>query len=159
MHALHTLCAGTLSAVICCASPAMAEVKGPISLNINSVGTSEVLAWSWGASNAGSAHMGGGGGAGKANVQDISLTRYTDSQSVALLRAVATGQYFSEVEIKREGMRILLKDVLVTSYSVGGTASKKDLQTENITLNFAKVIYELDKGAPYCFDIAANTTC
>ncbi|WP_306522727.1 type VI secretion system tube protein Hcp [Rheinheimera sp.] len=159
MYALRSLYLGSLSAVLCCAGPALAEVKGPISLTINSVGTSEVLAWSWGASNSGSTHMGGGGGAGKANVQDISLTRYTDAQSVALLKAVATGQHFPEVEIKREGMRILLQDVLVTSYSVGGTTNKKEVQTENISLNFSKVTYELEKGEPYCFDIAANTQC
>lgn len=43
--------------------------------------SSPVLAWSWGASNSGTTHMGGGGGAGKANVQDLSLTRSTDAQS------------------------------------------------------------------------------
>ena len=34
----------------------------------------DVLAWSWGVSNSGSAHVGGGAGAGKANIQDLSLT-------------------------------------------------------------------------------------
>jgi len=147
------------AATLCVSLTAVAEVKGPISLTINNVGTSEILAWSWGASNSGSTQMGGGGGAGKANFQDISLTRYTDNQSVQLLKAVATGQHFPEVEIKREGMRILLHNVLVTSYSVGGSTSKKDIQTENISLNFSKVTYELEKGEPYCFDIAANTAC
>lgn len=147
------------AATLCVSLTAVAEVKGPISLTINGVGTSEILAWSWGASNSGSSHMGGGGGAGKANFQDISFTRYTDNQSVQLLKAVATGQHFPEVEIKREGMRILLHDVLVTSYSVGGSTSKKDIQTENLSLNFAKITYELEKGQPYCFDIAANSAC
>lgn len=160
MYPLRSFCTAALSAaLICTAAPALAQVKGPISLTINNVGTSEVLAWSWGASNSGTSHMGGGGGAGKVNMQDISLTRYTDAQSRALLDAVATGKHFPEVEIKREGMRILLQNVLVTSYSVGGVANQKELQTENVTFNFSKITYELGKGDPYCFDIAANTNC
>ncbi|MGZ4959716.1 MAG: type VI secretion system tube protein Hcp, partial [Methylomonas sp.] len=38
----------------------------------------DVLAWSWGVSNSGSAHVGGGAGAGKAHVQDLSFTKYID---------------------------------------------------------------------------------
>ncbi len=140
-------------------SNAVAQVTGPISLTISEVGTSEVLAWSWGASQSGSTHSGGGGGAGKANFQDISLSRYTDAQSSALLKAVATGKHFDEVELKRSGMRIVLHDVMLTSYSVGGSNNKKEQQNENISLNFAKITYELTKGDPYCFNIADNTSC
>jgi light-regulated signal transduction histidine kinase (bacteriophytochrome) len=39
----------------------------------------DVLSWSWGLSNAGSAHSGGGAGAGKANVHDLSFTKWVDS--------------------------------------------------------------------------------
>ena len=35
----------------------------------------DILAWSWGLSNSGTAHVGGGAGAGKVNVQDISVTK------------------------------------------------------------------------------------
>ncbi len=160
MHSIRKLLLGTLGiTVLCTGSTAMAEVKGPISLTIADVGTSEVLAWSWGASNSGSTHIGGGGGAGKANFQDISMTRYTDAQSAQLLQAVATGTHFSEVELKREGMRIVMHDVLLTSYSVGGSNSKKDMQTENITFNFTKITYQLSGSDPYCFNIATNTPC
>ena len=37
-----------------------------------------ILAWSWGVSNSGSAHLGGGAGSGKVNIQDLSLTKYID---------------------------------------------------------------------------------
>jgi type VI secretion system secreted protein Hcp len=39
----------------------------------------DVLSWSWGMSNAGSAHSGVGAGAGKANVQDLSFSKWVDS--------------------------------------------------------------------------------
>ena len=37
-----------------------------------------MLAWSWGVSQSGTMHIGTGGGAGKANVQDLSITKYVD---------------------------------------------------------------------------------
>jgi len=44
----------------------------------------DILAWSWGMSQPGSTHFGQGGGAGKVNVQDISLTKYVDAASATL---------------------------------------------------------------------------
>ena len=35
----------------------------------------DVVSWSWGLSNEGTFHSGSGGGAGKANFQDISITK------------------------------------------------------------------------------------
>ena len=50
-------------------------------------GEIDVLAWSWGhESQSGSMHVGGGGGAGKANIQDVSLTKYVDKASTNLIR-------------------------------------------------------------------------
>ncbi len=51
-----------------------------------------IIAWSWGASNTGNLHTGAGYAAGgKANIQDISITKYVDSCSNALLNACCTG--------------------------------------------------------------------
>ncbi len=47
----------------------------------------DVLSWSWGMSNSGSAHVGGGAGSGKVNVQDIQVTKYVDSSSPKLMLA------------------------------------------------------------------------
>jgi hypothetical protein len=45
----------------------------------------DVLAWSWGMSQSGTFHVGGGSGAGKVNVQDISITKYVDKASPILM--------------------------------------------------------------------------
>jgi type VI protein secretion system component Hcp len=50
----------------------------------------DVLAWSWGVSQSGTFHQGGGGGSGKASFQDISVTKYVDKASNGLLRACST---------------------------------------------------------------------
>jgi len=111
----------------------------------------DVLAWSWGISNSGTTHQGGGGGAGKANVQDLSFTKYTDASSHALLLASSNGQHYPKANlvVRKAGgkgapieyIKIEMEEVLVTSVSCGGSGGE-DRLTENVTLNFAKVKYE-----------------
>src|SRR4051812_15713662 len=106
----------------------------------------DVLAWSWGMSNSGSAHMGGGAGAGKANVQDVSFTKYIDKASPPLMLACCNGKHFSEAtlyvrkagEKPLEYLTLTLTEVMVTAVSTGGSGGE-DRLTENVTLNFAKV--------------------
>ena len=124
-------------------------------------GEIDVLAWSWGLSNSGSFHTGGGGGSGKANFQDLSFTKYVDASSPALLLAGANGDHFATalLTVRKAGktpleyIKITLKKVLVTSISTGGSGGE-DRLTENVTLNFAEmgIAYQDQKddgtGAP-----------
>ncbi len=121
----------------------------------------DVLAWSWGISNSGTTHMGGGGGSGKANVQDLSFTKYTDASSHALLLAASNGQHYAKANliVRKAGgkgapieyIKIEMDEVMITSVSCGGSGGE-DRLTENVTLNFAKVKYEYtpqkDNGTP-----------
>src|ERR1041384_8656459 len=59
----------------------------------------DVLAWSWGVSNSGSAHVGGGAGAGKCNVQDVSFTKYIDKSSPDLMLACCNGKHFDKATL------------------------------------------------------------
>jgi Type VI secretion system effector, Hcp len=45
----------------------------------------DVLFWSWGMLNTGSAHAGGGAGTGKGYVKDLTVTKYVDKSSPALM--------------------------------------------------------------------------
>ena len=115
----------------------------------------DVLAWSWGASNSGSAHVGGGAGAGKVNVQDLSFTKYIDKSSPDLMLACCNGKHFPEAKliVRKAGenpleyITITLTDVLVTSVSTGGSGGE-DRLTENVTLNFAKVKVQYSAQKP-----------
>lgn len=106
----------------------------------------DVLAWSWGLSNSGSMHHGGGGGAGKANIQDISLTKYIDRSSPTLMLQCAKGEHIAtaELTVAKSGGKSLdylvikMEKVLISSVSTGGSGGE-DRLTENITLNFEKV--------------------
>ena len=106
----------------------------------------DVLAWSWGMSQSGTTHMGGGGGAGKVNVQDVSFTKYVDKASPDLMLGCCNGKHFPKamLTVRKAGenpveyIKITMEPVLVTSVSTGGSGGE-DRLTENVTLNFAKV--------------------
>ena len=133
----------------------------------------DVLAWSWGLSNSGSAHVGGGAGAGKVNVQDLSVTKYVDSASPKLMKACADGSHFPNalLTVRKAGgtapveyLKIKMDEVFVTALSTGGSGGE-DRLTENVSLNFSKVNVDYTpqdaKGAagtaiPFGWDIAAN---
>lgn len=109
----------------------------------------DVLAFSWGMTQSGSSHIAGGGGAGKVNVQDMSITKYLDKASTVLMQKCCSGKHFpSAVLVCRkagdtpvEYFKVTMEEVLVTSVSEGGGGGE-DKQTENISLNFAKVKVE-----------------
>ena len=142
------------------------KVQGP-------KGDIDVLSWSWGMSQSGTTHMGGGGGAGKANFQDLSFTKYIDSATNAIMTALAKGTHIPECKLmvrkagegQQKYILITMNEVIVTSLSTGGSGGE-DRLTENVTLNFAKVKFDYtpqdSKGTvagdkTFAWDIAANT--
>ncbi|WP_292290139.1 type VI secretion system tube protein Hcp [Marivita sp.] len=106
----------------------------------------DLLAWSWGMSQAGSFHAGGGGGAGKANFQDISCTKWIDKSSPVLQLYCANGDHFpsAKIVVRKAGktpleyLTITMTKVMITSVSTGGSGGEDKL-TENVSLNFAEV--------------------
>jgi type VI secretion system secreted protein Hcp len=132
----------------------------------------DVLAWSWGVSQSGTMHAGGGGGAGKASFQDVSVTKWVDKSSHALLKAVSVGQHIPSalLTVRKAGekpleyIKITMNDCLISSISSGGSGGE-DRLTENISINFGNFSYEYtpqkedgsgDAVLPYAFDIKAN---
>ena len=104
----------------------------------------DVLAWSWGMSQSGTMHVGGGGGAGKVSVQDISFTKWLDKSSPELMKHCINGKHIDECVLvcrKASGdkpleyMKVTMKMVIVSSVSTGGSGGE-DRLTENVTLNF-----------------------
>jgi type VI secretion system secreted protein Hcp len=134
----------------------------------------DVLSWSWGVSNSGSSHTGGGGGSGKANVQDLSFTKYIDKSTCDIQRACCNLKHFPKAtlicrkagEKPLEYIKVVMTDVIVTAVSTGGSGGEDKL-TENVTLNFAKVSWEYKmqekdgSGKPagnYEYNIEENVT-
>ncbi|WP_313771318.1 type VI secretion system tube protein Hcp [Rheinheimera sp. 4Y26] len=110
------------------------------------IGSVDILAWSEGLSQSGTTHLGGGAGAGKVNVQDISFTKYLDSSSPVLRQYISSGSIIPSAiltvrsggEIPQVFFKIEMKNILISSVSAGGSGGE-DRLTENLTLNFAEV--------------------
>lgn len=144
------------------------DIKGE-SADSKHKGEIEVLAFSWGVTNA--ANIGGGGGAGRATFHDLSFTHTIDKASPKLLQACATGAHLKEATITRrksgeghqEYLIIKMNDIIVTGVSLGDSSGGTG--TENVSLAFAKVDLEyraqnpdgsLEPGIHFKFDIKAN---
>jgi type VI secretion system secreted protein Hcp len=132
----------------------------------------DVVAWSWGLANSGTFHSGTGGGAGKANFQDISVTKYVDKSTADLMYSCASGKHLSKgtLIVRKAGEKPLeyliytLEEILVSSVSTGSSEGQ-ERATENVTLNFSKVKMEYkiqDKsgggkdGGTFTWNIPAN---
>lgn len=109
----------------------------------------DILSWSWGASNHGSMHTGTGGGAGKVDVSDLSVTKYVDTATSPILLAVCNGKHVDSAIlcVRKAGEKpldyliITMTDVFFTGYSTGGSGGQ-DRITETVSMNFAKVKVE-----------------
>ncbi len=134
--------------------------------------TIDILAWNWGMSQSGTAHLGGGSGAGRVSVQDMSFTKFTDSATHALMRACCNGHHFPKAVLtaRKAGktplvyLTITMEQVMVSNVSTGATPDD-ERQTENVSLNFAKVTVDYtpqdEKGSGGAkktmkYDIAKN---
>jgi type VI secretion system secreted protein Hcp len=138
----------------------------------------DVLAWSWGLTQSGTAHSGSGGGAGKVHVNDLSITKYVDRSSPILIKSCCSGKHLKTalLVVRKAGgdkpleyLKITMEDVLVSAVTTGGSGGE-DRLTENVTLNFARVKLEYtpqksasagggggaDASIPMGWDIAAN---
>ena len=131
----------------------------------------EVLSFSWGVTNTGSAGTGGGGGAGRATFQDLTIVHTIDKASPLLMKAWATGEHLKEATIthrkagkgQQEYLVVKLNDVLITGVVHGGTSGAA--ASETVSLVFGKVDFEykpqkadgsLDAGIHFKFDIKSS---
>jgi type VI secretion system secreted protein Hcp len=111
-------------------------------------GEIDVLSFSWGVSQMGTTHRGTGGGAGKANVSDISITKWVDSASPTLFLNCCTGKHFPQatLTVRKAGDKpldylvIKLTDIIITSVQIGGSSGSEEV-TESLSLNFAAFEY------------------
>jgi type VI secretion system secreted protein Hcp len=121
------------------------DVKGE-SVDGKHAGEIEVLSWSWGMTQSGTTHSGTGGGAGKVDVHDISLTKYVDSASPNFIKACCSGLHYQKalLTVRKAGgptaveyLKITMEDLLISGISSGGSGGG-DRLTETVTLNFGR---------------------
>ncbi len=135
-------------------------------------GKIDILSWNWVVTNTGDLHSGGGGGAGKADIGDIVVTKYLDLSTADLLKCCVSGKHIAKGKliVRKAGSKALdylvieLEEVMVTQVSPGGSAAG-DRVTETLQLGFSKFTLtykeQTEKGAggpsaTVGFNVSAN---
>jgi len=100
----------------------------------------DIVSFSWGATQPGNMASGGGLGAGKASFNDLHVVARIDKAAPAVMKHCASGKHLSKIELsvckaggqQVEYTKITLEDVLVSSVQLSG-----ELNQESVTVNFA----------------------
>lgn len=118
----------------------------------------DILSWDWGMTQSGTTHMGMGGGGGKVDVGDITITKYVDRATHDLVSRCCSGEHIEkgEIHVRKSGgkapidyLKIKLEDIMITSYQTGGSKDGLDRVQETLTLNFRRfeVIYTMQEAS------------
>ena len=113
-------------------------------------GEIQLSSWSWGASNTGTMQAGGGGGGGKASMQDFSFSMPVNKATPKLVQKLASGEHIKRAVLTcrkagktpQDYLKITFEDIIVSSYSTGGSQGEDSIPDEHISLNFAKINFE-----------------
>ena len=124
----------------------IAEVPGESSKKGHE-GQIDIISFNFGAVQHGSFAKGGaGGGAGKAEFQDINIVKEVDKSSPKLFQACAAGTHFPKatIYVRKAGdkpleyYKVELSDLIVSSVNNSGAASA-DAVMESVSMNCAKI--------------------
>lgn len=140
-------------------------------------GDHDVLSYTWGATQSGTFHGGGGGTAGRVNMQDLTITKQLDGASPVLAQAVAEGRRIASARLtlrraggnKEKYMDYVFTNVVISSIQQGGSAQGEGgVPIEEVGLNFSKIQWKFFKvgtdGKPQgavvgCWDVQTNNRC
>ena len=134
----------------------------------------ELQSWSWGGSNAGSSAIGSGAGSGKFSGQDFHFTMEYGISSPKLFGACATGEHIGDamLHIRKAGgdQQVFVEwkftDILISSYSTGGSGHGNPLPTDQVSFNYTKLEMEykpqtkdgtLGAGIKFGYDLKKGT--
>lgn len=107
----------------------------------------QLESWSFGESQQGTMAYGGGGGAGKVQMQDFHFVMKTNKASPHLFVKCASGEHIKAATLtcrkagkeQQEFLKWTFSDLLVSSFQTSGSGSGDVLPMDQISLNFSKV--------------------
>jgi len=116
----------------------------------------QLKSWSFGESNAGTASVSGGQGAGKVQMQDFHFVKTVDKAGPKLFLACAEGEHIKSALLtcrkagkeQQEYLKITLTDLLVSSYHISGSDGADIVPSEEVALNFTKIKIEYKEQKP-----------
>ncbi len=122
-------------------------IQGEMVLEIDGIPQPiEVLSWSWGVTQTGSPRAGAGGGAGKTQFKDLTVTKKLDAASPQLFVDTAAGRHIARATLtvrptpgSQEYMRYTLTEALISGVSVD---SSSGAPVESLSFNYGKIEWE-----------------
>jgi type VI secretion system secreted protein Hcp len=107
----------------------------------------QLESWSFGASQGGTFAFGGGGGAGKVQMQDFHFVMKSNKASPKLFLACAQGEHIKSAILtcrkagkeQQEFLKYTFTDLLVSSFQTSGSGSGDVLPMDQISFNFTKL--------------------
>ena len=116
----------------------------------------QVLSFSFGESQLGTMAFGGGGGAGKVQMQDFHFMMNVSKASPKLFLVCATGEHIPKAVLtarkagkdQQDYLKVEFTDLLVSSFQTNGDAHANMLPVDSISFNFKKITidYKLQKA-------------
>ncbi len=111
-------------------------------------GSIAIESFQWGLQQAGTMGQGGGGGAGKVSFSDISIQKFADASTPALMQACAGGDHIKTgvLTVRKAGgkqeeyYKISLTQILVSS--IHNTGAHGGVPSETVTLNFDEIKFD-----------------
>ena len=106
----------------------------------------QLESWSFGATNAGTAGMGLGMGAGKVSMGDFHFVMRSNKASPKLFLACANGEHIKKAVLtcrkagkdQQEYLKWTFTELLVSSYQTGGSAHSDVVPLDQISINFTE---------------------
>lgn len=106
----------------------------------------QLESWSWGETQAGTMAYGGGGGAGKVQMQDFHFVMKVNKASPKLMLACAGGDHIPKGVLtcrkagkdQQEFLVWTFTDLLVSSYQTSGSGSADVIPMDQISMNYTK---------------------
>ena len=117
----------------------------------------DLLSWSFAAHQTGTSNTGGGSGAGRVSIQDLTITKKVDKSSPILFALCCSGQHLESgaLTVRKAGgdaleyLIVKMEHVLITGFQTTGSDGQDQL-VEQVTLSFKRVglVYtpQLDDG-------------
>jgi len=126
----------------------------------NNQGTIPALSWNFGVTTPVQTNTGGGGsGAGRAHLSDLTVSRRADGCSPLLFAASVTGKIFKSVTIVQQDVQkddtfsVTLQDVIISSFQLGGDHGN-EVPSEQIGFSYEKIcVADNGTGTKACWDL------
>ena len=113
-------------------------------------GSLQIHTYNFGASQRGAHAAGGGGGSGKAHLQDFSFVMLANKATPKLFLACCNGDHIPKAVLtcrkagkdQQEYLKVTLTDLLVSSVQSGGPHKGEVMPYDSVTVNFARIEIE-----------------